>query len=106
MSELVLALFVIGVGLCVAGMGTHLYQGLYRRAAELRFDGQSSLECIVNLFVSFLCGPYIMLRMGLRAEQGGSVSPVTALLGAFIAFGWSFVTGLMLLGTYVAMLRL
>jgi hypothetical protein len=105
MSELVLALFIIGVGLSVAGMGTHLYQGLSRQPAALRWDGASVLEGITNLFVSFICGPYIMLRMGFRPDGQGSVSSITALLGAFIAFGWSFFTGLMIMGTYIAVIR-
>lgn len=105
MSELVLALFIIGVGLSVAGMGTHLYQGISRQAAALRWDGRSALESIWNLFVSFVCGPYIMLRMGLEHEKGKAPSTVSVLLASVISFGWSFVTGLMILGTYVAVAR-
>ena len=32
-SELVLAGFIMGVGLCIAGAGTHLYQGFAREQA-------------------------------------------------------------------------
>lgn len=106
MSELVLALYIIGVGLSVAGMATHLYQGIARQAAAFRWDGNSILEGIFNLLVSFVCGPYIILRMGWRSEEGaGAASPVNALLASFIAFGWSFFTGLMVLGSYVAFLK-
>jgi len=103
MSQLVLAFFIIGTGLSVAGMATHLYQGLARQPAALRWDGATVLSGVGRLAMSFICGPYILLRMGLRPRGGGTVSAVDALLAAIIAFGWSFVTGLMIVGTYVAL---
>ncbi|WP_404403344.1 DUF6949 family protein [Pelagibacterium halotolerans] len=105
MSELVLALYIIGIGLSVAGMSTHLYQGLARQPAGFRLEGGSIAGGIFNLFVGFICGPYIILRMGWRPSGSGQVSTVNVLLASFIAFGWSFFTGLMVLGSYVAMLR-
>lgn len=105
MTQLLLALFLIGIGMSVAGTGTHLYQQLARKVAEFRIDGQNALDSIVNLFVLFVCGPYMMLRLGLQADSSGRASAVNALLAAFIAFGWSFVTGLMFVGTYVSVLR-
>ena len=40
-KELLLAAFLIGVGLCIAGAGTHLYQWLARQQAMLRYDGKT-----------------------------------------------------------------
>ncbi|MCD7059920.1 DUF6949 family protein [Pelagibacterium xiamenense] len=105
MPELMLALYIIGIGLSVAGMATHLYQGLARQPAGFRLEGESIFGGIFNLFVSFICGPYIILRMGWRPEGGGQLSTVNVLLASFIAFGWSFFTGLMVLGSYVAVIR-
>lgn len=105
MSQLVLALFIIGIGISVAGVGTHLYQCISRQVAEFRISGQTIFEGLMNLFVTFICGPYLMLRLGMRAETNGRLSPVNMLLASFIAFSWSFVTGLMILGTYVSMLK-
>lgn len=102
MSEFVLAVFIMSVGLSVAGMLTHLYQGLAGQPAALRHDGASVLGMLGNLTLSFLCGPYIMLQMGWRQEEDGTVSRTSALLSAFIAFGWSFLTGLLLLGAWLA----
>lgn len=105
MSQLVLAAFIIAIGMSVAGMGTHLYQGLSRQIAGFRISGETVWEGIANLFVTFICGPYILIRNGFQADRGGRLFSIDAFLAAFIAFAWSFVTGLMLLGTYVAALR-
>jgi hypothetical protein len=102
--ELVLAMFIMGVGLCVAGMATHLYQWLSRQQAMLRMDGNSHLAALGNLVMSFVCGPYIMLQLGWRQEPGGAISVASVLISALVAFGWAFVTGLLFMSAYV-MLR-
>ena len=103
MTQLLLAFFLIGIGMSVAGTGTHLYQQIARKAAGFRVDGRNALESIAGLFVVFICGPYMMLRLGFRADSSGRLSTINVLLGAFIGFSWSFVTGLMLVGTYVSL---
>ena len=100
--ELLLAGFLIGVGLCIAGAGTHLYQWLARQQAMLRYDGETVLNSMGNLAMSFVCGPYIMLQMGWQQEEGGALSMTSALVSAVVAFGWAFVTGLLFMGIYVA----
>lgn len=105
MTPLILALFLVAIGMSVAGTGTHLYQQIARKVAEFRVDGRNAIESLLNLFVVFICGPYMMLRLGWRADASGRTSTVNVLLAAFIAFSWSFVTGLMVVGTYVSMLR-
>ena len=103
LRELVLAGFIMAVGLCVAGMGTHLYQWLSREQAALRYDGKTIWHSFGNLAVSFLCGPYIPLQMGWQQERDGTLSISSALISAFVAFGWAFITGLLLIGTWFAM---
>jgi hypothetical protein len=44
-----------------------------------------------------------MLQLGWSQEKDGTVSVSSALLSAFIAFGWAFITGLLVVGSYVAM---
>ncbi|WP_196258729.1 DUF6949 family protein [Pelagibacterium limicola] len=105
MSQLVLALFIIGVGLCTAGMLTHLYQGLFRETAGIRIYGASPARGLFNLVTTFFCGPYIMLRLGWQSGEAGQISVLNVLLAAFIAFAWSFVTGLIILGSYVTVIR-
>ena len=100
--ELLLAAFLIGVGLCIAGAGTHLYQWLARQQAMLRYDGETFVNSMGNLAVSFVCGPYIMLQMGWQQEKGGTLSMTSALVSAVVAVGWAFVTGLLFMGVYVA----
>ncbi len=102
MSELALAAMIMAVGLSVAGAGTHLYQGLSKQQAMLRYDGTNFLATLGHLFVSFVCGPYIMLQLGWSQERGGTLSIGSALLSAFVAFGWSFITGLLFMATYLA----
>jgi hypothetical protein len=104
-TELVLAAFLICVGLCTAGAGTHLYQMVYRQPAMLRYDGRTYLGTLGHLFMSFICGPYIMLQMGWQHEDDGTLSMSNALIAALVAFGWSFLTGLLIVGCYVAILR-
>lgn len=104
-SQLVLALFIIGFGLCTAGMLTHLYQGLSRETAGMRVYGATAARSFVNIVVTFFCGPYIMLRLGWQSGEASDFPIVNVLLAAFIAFAWSFVTGLMILGSYVAIVR-
>ena len=101
--ELLLAAFIMGVGLCVAGAGTHLYQWLTRQQAMLRMDGSTYLASLGNLAMSFVCGPYILLQVGWSHEDDGTVSMPSVLLSALISFGWAFITGLLFLSAYVAL---
>ena len=94
----------MAVGLCIAGALTHLYQGIARQQAELRYDGASFPQTLLYLAVSFVCGPYIMLQMGWREESGGTMALGSALVAALVAFGWAFITGLLFVGVYVAVL--
>jgi len=103
LRELLLAAFIIAVGLCVAGAGTHFYQLLLKQNATLRYDGNTVFHSLGNLAVSFFCGPYIMLQMGWRQDGNGTLSVSSALISAFVAFGWAFITGLILLGGYFAL---
>jgi hypothetical protein len=100
--ELVLAGFIMAVGLAVAGTGTHLYQWRRGEAAMLRFDGKTYLGSLGHLAMSFVCGPYILLQMGWKQEDDGSLSMGSVLVSALIAFGWSFITGLIILGIYIS----
>jgi hypothetical protein len=102
-NEFILAGFIMAVGLAIAGTGTHLYQWASGQQAMLRFDGKTVLAMFGHLAMSFLCGPYIMLQMGWR-QEGGAVSLSSALISAFVSFGWAFVTGLLVIGTYLAIL--
>ena len=101
-KDLWLAAGLIAVGLSMAGAGTHLYQMLSKQQAALRYDGKNFMSAMGNLAVSFLCGPYIMLQMGWQHEDDGTISMTSALVSALVAFGWAFVTGLMVAGAYVA----
>lgn len=100
--ELMLTLFIMGVGLSIAGAGTHLYQMLSRQPAMLRYDGETYLASVGHLVMSFVCGPYIMLQLGWQTEDGGTVPVTSMLLASFVCFGWSFITGLLFLGLYFA----
>ncbi|RZA18607.1 MAG: hypothetical protein EOP02_19930 [Proteobacteria bacterium] len=105
--ELLLAAFIMGVGLCVAGAGTHLYQALARQQAMLRIDGHNLLAAAGHLAMSVVCGPYIMLHMGWQhgSDDSGTLSMTSALIGALVAFTWAFVTGLFFMSLYVLALR-
>jgi hypothetical protein len=103
-SEFLLAGFLTAVGLAVAGAGTHCYQWLRQEPAMLRYDGRTVLHSFGHLAMSFLCGPYIMLQMGWGQEQGGTLSISSALISALVAFGWAFITGLFVVGAYVAVI--
>lgn len=105
--ELILAGFIMAVGLCAAGMGTHLYQGFFKQEATLRFDGKTFIHTLGHLFMSFVCGPYIMLQAGWKQEyvqQKVTVAAGTILLSAMVAFGWAFITGLMFMSLYVSVI--
>jgi hypothetical protein len=101
-DELLLAGFIMAVGMSVAGAGTHLYQMLLRQPAALRYDGKTVLHMLGHLVMSFVCGPYIMLQMGWRQEEDGTLSVGSALFAAFVAFGWAFFTGLLTVGGYIS----
>jgi hypothetical protein len=51
--------------------------------------------------MSFFCGPYIMLQMGWSQDRDGTLSVSSALISACVAFGWAFITGLLVVGGYV-----
>ncbi|MHB1102029.1 MAG: DUF6949 family protein [Devosia sp.] len=103
-TELMLAAFLMAVGLAIAGAGTHLYQWLSNRQAALRYDGKTLIHTFGHLAVSFVCGPYIMLQLGWHQEKGGALSVSSALISAVVAFGWAFITGLLMVGAYLAVL--
>jgi len=100
--EFLLALFIMAVGLSISGAAASLYQGVAKEDAYLRYDGKTYLGMIGHLSMSFVCGPYIMMNMGWQQQGDGSVSLGNMLLGSLIAFGWSFINGLLFLGIYFA----
>jgi hypothetical protein len=103
-AELLLAGFIMAVGVAIAGAGTYLYQWVFAQPAMLRYDGRTLFHMLGHLTVSFLCGPYIMLQMGWSQERGGTLSISSALVAAFVAFGWAFITGLLVVGAYVSLM--
>jgi hypothetical protein len=100
MFELMVAGFIMAVGLAIAGTGTYFYQWVIGQQAILRYDGKTIVHMFGHLFMSFVCGPFIMLQMGWRQEDDGTLSIGSVLMSALVAFGWSFLTGLFFLGTY------
>jgi uncharacterized protein DUF6949 len=100
--EMLLAGFIMAVGLAAAGTGTYFYQWLNGQPAVLRYDGRTFVHSFGHLVMSFLCGPFIMLQMGWRQEGNGTLSISSVLVSALVAFGWSFITGLLLMGIYLA----
>ncbi len=100
--ELLLAAFIMAVGLAMAGTGTYFYQWLNGQQAMLRYDGKNFLGTLGHLLMSFVCGPFIMLQMGWKQEDDGTLSVGSVLVSALVAFGWSFITGLLLIGIYFA----
>src|SRR5436190_18433361 len=103
--ELLLAGFIMAVGLAMAGTGTYFYQWLIKEQAMLRYDGRTWLHSAGHLVMSFVCGPYIMLQMGWRQEDDGTLSIGSVLVSALVAFGWSFITGLIFLGGYFSVVH-
>ena len=104
-TELLLAVFIMAVGLSIAGAGTHLYQFVWRVPAMLSYNGKTFLASLGNLFVSFVCGPYIMLILGWQKADGKTVSLSAVLLAAFVAFGWAFITGLLFMSLYLGIAK-
>lgn len=100
--ELLLTVFIMGVGLSVSGAATHLYQMFAKERAMLRYDGNSYLASLGHLAMSFVCGPFIMLQLGWQTEDGDTVSISSMLLASFVAFGWAFISGLLFLGIFFA----
>jgi len=88
--------------LLLAGAGTYFYQWTIGQQAMLRYDGKTVVHMFGHLFMSFVCGPFIMLQMGWRQEDDGTLSVGSVLVSALVAFGWSFLTGLFFLGIYFA----
>jgi len=104
MNELVLAGFIMAVGLSIAAASTYLYQGIFRQPAMLRYDGRTYFGTLGHLLMSFVCGPFIMLQMGWRQEDDGTMALTSVLISALVAFGWAFITGLLFMSTYFAIL--
>jgi hypothetical protein len=100
--ELLLAGFIMAVGLAMAGTGTYFYQWAIGEPAMLRYDGKTFLHTLGHLLMSFICGPFIMLQLGWKQQDDGTLSMGSVLVSALVAFGWSFITGLLLMGIYMA----
>ncbi|KQW76913.1 hypothetical protein ASC89_16985 [Devosia sp. Root413D1] len=103
LRELLLAGLIMAVGLAIAGVGTYLYQWLAKAQAVLRYDGKTIAHGLGYLALSFVCGPIIMLQLGWQQDRNGTLSISSALIAAFVGFGWAFITGLMFVGTYFAL---
>ena len=102
MFTLLLAGFIMAIGLAIAGAGTYFYQWVIGQQAILRYDGKTFVHMLGHLFMSFICGTFFMLQMGCRQEDDGTLSVGSVLVGALVAFGWSFITGLLVLSVYLA----
>ena len=100
--DILLAFFIMGVGLCTAGLTVHFYQLIWRVPAILSYSGKTYLSSLGSLFMSFIFGPYIMLNMGWKREDNGNLSFVSILISAFVAFGWAFISGLLILAIYLS----
>jgi hypothetical protein len=100
LRELLLAGLLVSFGICVAAAGTYLYQWLTHEQATLRYDGKTFAHSLMNVAMSFFCGPYIMLQLGWHQDRGGTLKMSMALVSAFVAFGWAFITGLIIVGFY------
>ena len=103
LRELLLAGLIMAVGLAIAGVGTYLYQWLAKTQAALRYDGKTFAHSLGHVAMSFVCGPFIMLQMGWQHDRNGTLSISSALIAAFVGFGWAFITGLMFVGSYFAL---
>lgn len=103
LRELLLAGLIMAVGLSIAGVGTYLYQWLANTQAALRYDGKTFAHSLGHLAMSFVCGPFIMLQMGWQHDRDGTLSVSSALIAAFVGFGWAFITGLIFVGSYFAL---
>jgi hypothetical protein len=104
--ELMLAAFIMAVGLSIAATGTYFYQWVIGQQAILRYDGKTIIRMFGHLFMSFVCGPFIMLQMGWKQEDDGTLSVTSVLVSALVAFGWSFVTGLFFMGIWFAIFQM
>ena len=102
MFELMVAGFIMSVGLAMVGTGTYFYQWVIGQQAMLRYDGKTFVHMFGHLFMSFVCGPFIMLQLGWKQEDDGTLSIGSVLVSALVAFGWAFLTGLFFLGIYFA----
>ena len=91
----VFALVIIPVFHSVAAQGAQpsitLLIGSCWKGAILRYDGKTWLGSNGHLAMSFFCGPYIMLQMGWKQEDDGTLSVGSVLVSALVAFGWSFI---------------
>lgn len=97
---------VVGTGIAFSGSATYFYQWLFGEEARLRFDGEHVFATAGHLMMSFVCGPFIMLGLGWRRDSAGGVHLSQAFLSAFIAFGWSFIIGLLVLWFYIGVMGL
>ena len=102
MFTLLLAGVIMAIGLSSAGTGTYFYQWLIGQQAILRYDGKTFVHMFGHLLMSCICGPFIKLQMGWRQEDDGTLAGGSVLVGARGAFGWSFITGLLVLSVYLA----
>jgi len=97
MRELVLAGFFMAFGLATSGALTHLAQSVTGKPLGFGFESNDPFLRIGKVLVAALCGPYLLLQAGWAAERDGTLTIGPALMTALVAFGWAFITGLMLL---------
>ena len=105
-AEFLAAIMIVATGTAFSGASTHFYQWLVGEQARLRFDGDNIFVTMGHVFMSFVCGPFIMLNMGWRRDSAGGMHLSQAFLSAFIAFGWSFIIGAFVLAFYIGVVGL
>jgi hypothetical protein len=101
MRELVLAAFFVGFGMASAATLTHLVQAVSGQTLGFGLGRGGVVRRLSSLMVTAICGPYVLLQVGRLAEREGQLSVGPALVLALVAFGWAFISGLMLLAALI-----
>lgn len=100
LKSYILCMFLVAIGLSVAGLVRSFYQWWSGEEARLRIDGETFMTMFGHILMSFTSGPIIMLHMGWTSAGGAKPSLLSTFFSCLISFGWALVIGLLTLSIF------
>ena len=102
MSEWMTFFFTTATGFIAAGLTGSVYRLVIRKPASFQVWDDTVWRQVVGIATLIFAGPNVILRNALRAQVYENRPPAWLVLSAFIAMGWSFLSGLFLMSLVLA----
>ena len=103
MSEWIAFLFATVTGFVAAGFIGSFYRLVMNRPVSFQLAPGSVFVQFIEVLILIFVGPTVILRNALRAQAFENRPPMWLVFSAVLAMMWSFLSGVVLLGTLMPM---